>query len=306
MSQVMETIYNEFIADEKLKNGTKYERLAAVVFKSLNTTDAVIHNLTLKGDGKKTPHQIDVIIERANVSKRVLVECKDYDTKVGISIIRDFFGAVSQIKPDEAFVVTTEGYTRGARLFAEEEGIKLAILRGFKENDWDGRIKEVQIKSSLRSISAPRITSWVAASQEVIDNFNANPNKDEMSSVQGTNTVDTFFYDRQGNRQDNHQTVLKPIFYSFLQNTNSPTTGRYEFESTKYIKMAGVLVEIKGFKYEFSIGEYVSELIIDAGEKVALLLFEVIDGTIDKIIFQQNLDNWTFNDDGEVIPKGSV
>lgn len=91
MSQEIEIIYNEHIADEKLKQGTKYERLAAIVFKTLNTSDVVVHDLTLRGDGKKTPHQIDVMITRANVSKRVLIECKDYDTKVGISIIRDFF-----------------------------------------------------------------------------------------------------------------------------------------------------------------------------------------------------------------------
>ncbi|MBM7634409.1 hypothetical protein [Geomicrobium sediminis] len=38
MSQEMETIYNKHIADEKLQQGTKYERLATtVVFKILNT-----------------------------------------------------------------------------------------------------------------------------------------------------------------------------------------------------------------------------------------------------------------------------
>ncbi|MFL0404959.1 restriction endonuclease [Bacillus nitratireducens] len=304
MSQVMETIYNEFIADEKLKNGTKYERLAAVVFKTLNTTDVVIHNLRLRGDGKKTPHQIDVIIERDNVSKRVLIECKDYDTEVGISIIRDFFGAVSQIKPDESFVVTTKGYTRGAKSFAEEEGIKLAILREFKDDDWAGRCRFKNQNYDFVSIN-PGIT-WVAASQEDRDNFNANANKDEINSVQGTNTVDNFFYDRQGNRQDHRHLVLLPIFCSFIENTNSPTTGRYEFESTKYIKIAGVLVGIKGFHYEYSTTESVKEVLIDAGEQVALLLFKVIDGSIDKIIFQQDLDKWAFNDDGEVISKGSV
>ncbi|MCM2534366.1 hypothetical protein NDK43_20965 [Neobacillus pocheonensis] len=68
--------------------------------------------------------------------------------------------------------------------------------------------------------------------------------------------------------------------------------------------MAGVLVGIKGFEYEFTSNESVFETVVDAGKKIALLLFEVIDGTLDKVIFDQDLDEWTFNDDGEVTSKG--
>ncbi|MDA1531021.1 restriction endonuclease [Bacillus cereus group sp. TH260-2LC] len=305
MSQEIEIIYNEHIADEKLKQGTKYERLAAIVFKTLNASDVVVHDLTLRGDGKKTPHQIDVMITRANVSKRVLIECKDYDTKVGISIIRDFFGAISQIKPDEAFVVTTEGYTKGARSFAEEEGIKLAILRGFKDTDWDGRIQKIHITNTFILMDTPQI-SWVATNQEEIDKFHTFANTNEINSVQEISTIDTYFYDEQGNQQENLQSVLKPVLNSFPRNTNSPTSGRYEFESTKYVKLAGVLTEVKGFDYEFTILKIVSKTVVDTGQKIALLLFKVIDGTLDKVIFDQDLDAWTFKDNGEVIPKDSV
>ncbi|PEK36111.1 MULTISPECIES: restriction endonuclease [Bacillus cereus group] len=305
MSQEMDTIYNEHIADEKLKLGTKYERLAAVVFKTLNTSDAVIHDLTLRGDGKNASHQIDVTIEHSNVSKRFLVECKDYNAKVGIGIVRDFFGAVSQIKPDEAFVVTTEGYTKGARSFAEDEGIKLALLRSFKNEDWEGRIREIHINATGIVMDTPKI-SWIPANQDEFDNFLAKASQDELNSVQGVNTVDTFFYDSQGNPQDNFQTVLNPIFNSFPKNANQSTVDQYEFDATKYVKMAGTLLGIKGFNYEYTCYEITSETIIDAGKKIALLLFEVIDGTLDKVIFDQDLDKWTFNDDGEVIPKDSV
>lgn len=305
MSQAMETIYNEHIADEKLKQGTKYERLAAVVFKILNTTDVVMHDLTLRGDGKKTPHQIDVIIERGKLLKRVLVECKDYDAKVGIGIVRDFFGAISQIKPDEAFVVTTEGFTRGARSFAEEEGIKLAILRGFTENDWNGRIRKIHIQNKIRTMNPPQIT-WVAASQEEIDKFQSNAKKDEINTVQEINTVETFFYDKQGNKQEDFRTVLTPIFNSVPCNPNLPTIGRYEFESIKYVKTTGVFLGIKGFDYEFTSNEIVVETEVNIGKKIALLLFEVIDGTVDQVIFDRDLDKWKFSDEGEVIHKDSI
>ncbi|WP_454871209.1 hypothetical protein, partial [Priestia megaterium] len=213
------------------------------------------------------------------------------------------YGAISQIKPDEAFVVTTEGYTRGARSFAEEEKIKLAILRVFSEEDWDGRIRKIHIKSSFKSIKERPQISWVAASQKEIDNFHANANKNEVNSVQDTNTVETFFYDKHGEPQENLQSVLQPIFINLPRDIDSPTTGYHEFESTKYVKIAGALLGIKGFKYEFTSEKIVLEDIIDSGEKIAILLFKVIDGTLDKVIFDQDLDNWTFNEDGEVISR---
>lgn len=72
-----EVIYDRLVADEKLKNGTKYERLAAIIFKALDASSSVVHDVRLVGDGKKTRHQIDVHIERENDSSpsRVLVEC---------------------------------------------------------------------------------------------------------------------------------------------------------------------------------------------------------------------------------------
>lgn len=302
MSEAIETIYNEYIAEEKLKQGTKYEKIAAVVFKTLNITDIVIHDLTLRGDGKKTPHQIDITIESSNISKRVLIECKDYDSKVGISIVRDFFGAVSQIKPDEAFVVTTEGYTKGARTFAEDEGIKLAILRGFKDEDWNGTIRKVHIKGTMTYMNQPVLT-WVAANEQEREIFYTKVNTAEINSIQDIDTTDTFFYNRDGKPQENLQTVLQPIFNKLPKNPDSPTTGRHKFDSIKYIQIAGVPLAIKGFDYEFTSSQNVFESIVDQGEKIALLVFKVLDGTFDKVIFDQDLDKWTFNDIGEVTLK---
>lgn len=303
MSKEMDTIYNENIAEEKLKLGTKYEKLAAVVFKILNQNDVVIHDLTLRGDGKKTGHQIDVTVQSpsSNKSKRILIECKDYDSKVGIGIVRDFFGAIYQINPNKAFVVTTEGYTRGARTFAEDEGIKLAILRGFKEEDWEGRIKAIHVKGTITFMNQPTL-SWVAANEQEIEKFHTNTNE-EINTTQNTNTRETFFYDQAGKPQENLQTILKPIFNSLPRDPDSPTTGRYEFGEIKYVKFAGVLVGVRGFDYEFTSSQSITETIIDQGSKVALLVFKVLDEDFDQIIFDQDLDKWTFNDNGEVISK---
>ncbi|AHF11443.1 MULTISPECIES: restriction endonuclease [Dehalobacter] len=143
MSDYLDNIYDRHITNEKLKVGTKYERLAAVVYKIFEEDDVVIHDLRLRGKGKTAEHQIDVTIEKQGNKKRILVECKDYNDIVGIGIIRDFYGAVAQIKPDDAIVVTTKGFTKGAVKFAKDENIKLAILKEFNEEDWEGRLRRL-------------------------------------------------------------------------------------------------------------------------------------------------------------------
>ncbi len=62
-----------------------------------------MRDLRLRGDSG-VRHQIDAVVGDGH--KRILVETKDYDKVRGLPIIRNFWGAVEDIGPDEAFVVT--------------------------------------------------------------------------------------------------------------------------------------------------------------------------------------------------------
>lgn len=63
MSEYFEQIYDSHVTEEKLKTGTKFERLTAIVFKILEMNSAVIHDLRLRGENKSSKHQIDVYVE---------------------------------------------------------------------------------------------------------------------------------------------------------------------------------------------------------------------------------------------------
>ena len=145
VSSKFDELHNRFFSILNSKNGTRYERLAAIVFKALDERNTVIHDFKLRG-ASSIKHQIDVLIEINGEKKRVLIECKDFDRSqqlVGLSIIRDFRSVVEDAGVDEAFVVTCTGYTRPARKYAKAKGIKLAVLRVFEEADWEGRIRTV-------------------------------------------------------------------------------------------------------------------------------------------------------------------
>lgn len=301
MSDDMELVYNKYIADEKLKNGTKYERLAAVVYKTLDTENTVIHDLRLRGEGKLAVHQIDVTIEKDAGAKRILVECKDYQDVVGIGIIRDFHGAVSQIKPDEAIVVTTKGFTKGAVDFAQDEGIKLTILRKFEEDDWDNRIKTIIISMKAIFMGKPKI-SWVAKDENE-QRRACDALKEHWGKTEETDTQTNYFYDSDGNIVSCLQEVLQPIFNFLPREEGSITKGRYEFDQVYYVMLCGVLIGVRGFDYEYFSHSMRTESVVDDGGKIAVLLFKMLDGSKDKILFDNHLEKWTFNDNGEVVEE---
>jgi hypothetical protein len=150
------------------KAGTRYERLAAIVFKAFDEAGSVIHDMKLLGDSG-VAHQIDVTLERGGSRKRLLVECKDFDVsggKVGLDIVRSFFAVVEDTKPDEAYIITCTDFTRNARMYAEAKGIKLAVLRECRESDWVGKIREVILDFHIVSTTDPKLQIKLSAAAQ--------------------------------------------------------------------------------------------------------------------------------------------
>jgi len=134
-SDPVDDLYTELLADEKLKHGTKYERLAALVFKEFNGVEMVTHDVRLRGHGKRTQHQIDVrLTSQDGTELRAIIECRHLfgeggKKRLGLGAIRDFASVQRDLVADEAWVVTTGGFTRPAEIYAEEQGIRLATLK---------------------------------------------------------------------------------------------------------------------------------------------------------------------------------
>lgn len=157
MRSKYDELHDRFFTIPSSKRGTRYERLAAVVFKILYERHTVIHNISLGGTSR-VPHQIDVLIEADGKTKRILIEAKDFDKKgkrIGLSVVRDFRSVIEDICPDQAFIVACTGYTTPARQYAKAKGVKLAVLRAFEEADWEGYIRRVPIQ--FHAEAAPSI-----------------------------------------------------------------------------------------------------------------------------------------------------
>ncbi|MCB2310617.1 restriction endonuclease [Clostridium tagluense] len=297
MSDSIDIIYDKYIAEEKLKNGTKYEKLVAVVFKLLHENDTVIHDLRLRGYEKKAQHQIDVTIEKDGTRKKILIECKDYSKNIGIGIIRDFYGAINQIKPDDAFVVTTVGYTKGAVNFAKDESIKLFLLKEFRDKDWYGKMRKFNINFNI-TFRSPQITGIIPSNEAETKKLNL-VKKLHKGELYSPNKESAFFYDSYGSIIGNFQQIIVPIFKTFTEEMKKDP-GVYEFDTPMNIYIFETLVCIKGFNYEFK-NENFKE-IIDTGEMIAILLLKSLDGSLNQIIFDKDLSKWDFNEK-EVVSK---
>ncbi|WP_185975151.1 restriction endonuclease [Mesorhizobium sp. WSM4310] len=141
------------------KAGTRYERLAALVFKALEDRSVVIHDMELTGEDPEVKHQIDVSLEVAGSTRRIIVECKDFDIsdgKVGLAIVRNFRSVIEDTGADVGIVITCTGFTEDARKYARSKGIKLAVLRLFESKDMQGRVVKIMVGVTIQQPSNAR------------------------------------------------------------------------------------------------------------------------------------------------------
>ena len=109
------------------------ERLA--LYKGLLSSN-VQHNVKLRGKSGLN-HQIDVYWEynKDGIVHRVVIECKNYSYGVSIGKVRDFYGVISDLEDVKGIMVTTVGYQKGAKQYADHYGISLKELRAPRDGE---------------------------------------------------------------------------------------------------------------------------------------------------------------------------
>lgn len=315
MARGIELIYNAAVADEKLKDGTKYERLTAIVFKILQESAHIIHDIRLHGDGKNTKHQIDVTIssDPAHQPQRILVECKDHapGTKVGISEIRDFKGTLLQLKPDHAIFVATTEYTRSAKSYAREENINLVELRPFADDDQQEGSGEMDLTIHAYALGRPRTIDFKATGRRV-DSPLASPIPLEPTPRDGAP-----YYNQNGVAQG----MLSELLADWLLESaphEAPTDGRQEHSGSHvlprsiWLALDGVLAEFASFDWKAPVLHGTTQVKVDVGNRIADLILRIVQlphdvhlsdalsvnplKTQERVFFRDQIMLWTVDD----------
>lgn len=281
------------------KAGTRYERLAALVFKALEDRNAVIHDLSLSGDDPDVKHQIDVTIEVSGSTRRVVIECKDFDIsgqKVGLDIIRNFRSVIEDTKADEGFVLTCNGFTEDARKYARSKGIKLCVLRLFEDRDLNGRITKIILGVTFQQPSNPKASLY-------LDEGEYPRYARELASigvVDGVRNTDPVFFVRGDERRQFNEFLTAQMNDAIKP--AGPKAIRIAIPADGWeIQVDGNLpIPFKGIVVEFDVDEEKHTFEI-ASQRIAELIISGF-GANDIIIFGDQIEGRTIDpDSGSVI-----
>lgn len=132
-----------------------YEELVKDIYQALGRANGV--TIECWGSSCKVEgppgvfHQIDVLtIHSDGVHQyRTAVSCKNWNSKVGLPIVRDFAQIVQDAKLSKGIIVSKMGFTGPAKTLAEAKNIGLVELRKPVDSDWDGYIREIHINLIL-------------------------------------------------------------------------------------------------------------------------------------------------------------
>ena len=141
-----------------MKNtGKEYELVVQKVFQSI-LDQKFVKNITVQHDitlqGKSTTHQIDVYWEFSDgiSTYATIVQAKDYNSRVSQDKLLTFKGVIDDLpNHPKGIFVTKTGYQKGAKAYAEANGILLYELRQPTDEDWEGYIRDININMTMFS-----------------------------------------------------------------------------------------------------------------------------------------------------------
>lgn len=263
-------LYEKYWASDLKKSGTRYERLAAFVFKALHDSNTVVHDIKLLGESD-VKHQIDVTIEENSERKRIIIECKDFDIsgdKVDLGIVRDFWGVVDDVHPDEAIIITCNGFTSEAMKYAKSKRIKLAVLREFKDSDMEGRINKICATIYVMDITEPRV-SMVFDKEENINKFTLDSSAAGIVG-RGISKNDPVYLNIAEGRKQFHEYIMN-AWNEYPRDVPGPVELKIDLSgSTIEVENRGA-VSIAGLKLDFEI-IHDEEFIKITSDKIAKLI----------------------------------
>ncbi len=145
--------------DKKLyQEAIDYELLTKEIYQKILQSEDVTnvdvkHDTQIKGRSG-VDHQVDISwqFKQAGLQHTVLIECKNYASTITLEKIRNFFAVLHDIGNCRGIMVTKTGYQEGALQFANFYGIDLKLLREPTEEDWKGKIKDIHITLTTRSV----------------------------------------------------------------------------------------------------------------------------------------------------------
>jgi hypothetical protein len=190
----------------------------------------------------------------------------------------------ADIKPDEAYVVTCNGFTKDAELYAKSMQIGLVILREFRESDWEGRLRQIGIHLKMVVPSQPRI--HIEYKQDDDRQKIANDLQTVGISLNGLGRDQPFFFNTPEGRFQANDFVERNMKYSV---STPPGAVEHDVDVSNITLEVDNLgsVELKCLKISYEI-VHTEETIEIGANKIAILLLQGM-GSDNKVIWDDEL-----------------
>jgi hypothetical protein len=305
MASPIDKLFEEVFGSAPNKCGTAFEKLAAIATHVISGGN-VKHDDNIRGQFSKTLYQLDLHHKTDDAS--VMGEAKDYTTrseKVGRGDLQKLGGALPDLRDiDAGTFFSATGYTKPAIKYANEaeniigKPITLYGLRQSTEVDEQGFIKTIVITMHI-CMPQPQSAKWLPhVTPQGKDALKMLLNEGEENLEYQTRLY--CFYDKNGNEKL-LISELTSYGYGAINDETDKSSACFVLPD-HYININGVLAEIHGLEYEIPYCHHTVEIRISDDSENRLVLLDG-DGKTIKIITDEKLREYEFDDDGNLIKR---
>ncbi len=302
------------------KEGQSYEMIVGAVLKILYSNNKIIRDERKRGDYDKNLYQIDVSLYSVD-SASIMVEAKDhtkFTSKVSRPELDKMAGSLIDIDFTSGYFFSATDYTRdakkkalGSKINPSAKNISLYHLRPSTTEDRKGRVEVFQINliayqlDTLNTIFSPTLPD---------DIYNQFKEKgvplDNLISILQPNLKDDFI-ECKGELFDNNRNklgefefckTLDKSIYEQAKENGLVAKGTWKVDSGS-ISINGNTSNLELVHYKVTFTEYTETFEVKS-KGIPILLVKSEDGSIDKLITDNQLKGITFSDNGEILFDG--
>lgn len=270
-----------------MKNtGKEYEQVVQKVFQSI-LDQKFVKNITVQHDvtlqGKSTTHQIDVYWEFSDgiSTYATIVQAKDYSSNVSQDKLLTFKGVIDDLpNHPKGIFVTKTGYQRGAKAYAEANGILLYELRQPTDKDWEGYIRDISIKLTMFSPNVSDLKIWIDY-KWLNENYKNIPKRIQMSG----NDDEVFLYNGNKEKVASIYELKNSLIKKYGQENSSQYVEEI-FDKPTFISYAkdGIdWLKINKISFNLSFRTYQDTIEINGDDIVKFILKDVLKDKITNI-----------------------
>lgn len=301
MPSVFDDLYLELFGEACTKEGQAFERLAAAVSKLVFPNADVTHDQKLRGQVSQSLYQIDVLLYQNG--QHAFGEAKDYtvqDKKVGRGDLQKLAGALLEVGVGKGVFYSATDYTSPAKKYAMgaeqflDKPIELMHIRPSVQQDEEGRVRKIIFNMHITVPDYGHSSFnpiWSSSAANLLSGWLHTQGKDSAEMVVGVDTL----LDVEG-----HPVLaISELTSQGFGNTSEIAHGCFVLPK-HYLKFDGMLLELLGLEYRVP---FLTETRIIEIERSGTprILVKAEDGTIDKLITDEQLKKLTFGENGDVI-----